>query len=95
MFEKSEICILLYYPLCPLMLMLLVDHSCFVGHWVKLWFLFSSICFLLTVGYHLQLQLPDWPCCLHQRKIPWIIRESEREGERGEAGGVGGKGRVL
>lgn len=60
-----------------------------------LWFLFSSICFLLTVGYHLQLQMPDWRCCLYQRKITWIIRESEREGERGEAGGVGGKGRVL
>jgi len=55
-----------------------VDQSCFVGHWVMLWFLFWS-CFLLTVGYHLQLQMPVWPFCLHQRIIAWMgLLESER-----------------
>lgn len=75
------------------------DDSCgsvmFCGTMGHVRLLFSSISLLLTVGYHLQLHIPVWPCCLHQRKITWIIRESERGRERGEAGGVGGKGRVL
>lgn len=47
-----------------------------------------------TVGYHWQLQMPAWPCCLHQKNnyMARIIRESERGRKRG---GVGGKGRVL
>lgn len=86
--------IILY--LCHLMFMIHVDQSCFVGHWVMLWFLFCS-CFLLTVGYHLQLQMPVLDILFTSKNnyMDGIIRKWERERERGEAGGVGGKGRVL
>lgn len=57
-----------------------------------LWFLFCS-CFLLTVGYHnasLYILFTS-----KNNYMAGIIRKWERERERGEAGGVGGKGRVL
>lgn len=81
--------------MCPLMLAYYLDQSCSVGNRCMLLFLFSSICFLLTVGYHLQLQIPVWPCCLYQRLHGLLEKVMEGERERGEAGGVGEKGRIL